>query len=432
MSVPIEVWVKTRTNEIWKTGAVSKDALKKTLINERPGDELQIRQIINITKSNSKVPPPAQCNQQKKSPEKCATKITAKSKTKSESSYAQVNKPCMETQAGQDPPSKKTPKKGSCSTAIQKIPIRANVPDISQQSVLLEKRSTAASIPTSPDFEEVRNAVLCCPPTIKDSNQAIPQYSLLGSRIDGHGETGQDPRIFLNTNVPFSAFVCGLQGSGKSHTVSCMIENFLIPFPMLGVLHRPLSALAFHYAEHTSSSTFRPSELAACLSIELPFLEDLIFQDPRCVPLMSVNQDQTPPLYISQVTNILRQMSATGTGEFEYASFRQRLRDAEFDRKQRAYLDQRLDLLESFLDLSGKSRQPEFTGGQLTVIDLSCPFMDDNTACVLFRAAMSMFLDSEGSPGKVIVVDEAHKFMRDTPAAKDLTEALLSPQFRRS
>lgn len=328
---------------------------------------------------------------------------------------------------------------------------------------MLEKRSTAASISTSPDFEEVRNAVLCCPPTIKDSNQAIPQYSLLGSRIDGHGETGQDPRIFLNTNVPFSAFVCGLQGSGKSHTVSCMIgetekvarydlstnqgiENFLIPFPMLGVLHRPLSALAFHYAEHTSSSTFRPSELAFVANFADKFSgysrapSVVVLVSPSSYPslktsysripgvcvrpfkihprtltigmmlaLMSVNQDQTPPLYISQVTKILRQMSATGTGEFEYASFRQRLRDAEFDRKQRAYLDQRLDLLESFLDLSGKSRQPEFTGGQLTVIDLSCPFMDDNTACVLFRVAMSMFLDSEGSPGKVIVVDEAHK-----------------------
>lgn len=51
-----------------------------------------------------------------------------------------------------------------------------------------------------------------------------PQFALLGE-ISQSGKSKElaDPRIMLNTNVPFSAFVCGLQGSGKSHTTSCMI-----------------------------------------------------------------------------------------------------------------------------------------------------------------------------------------------------------------
>lgn len=32
-----------------------------------------------------------------------------------------------------------------------------------------------------------------------------------------------DPRVFLNGNAPWSAFICGLQGSGKSHTLACML-----------------------------------------------------------------------------------------------------------------------------------------------------------------------------------------------------------------
>jgi len=51
----------------------------------------------------------------------------------------------------------------------------------------------------------------------------LPQYGLLGSSDPNSSTTIMDSRLFLNTNVPFSAFVCGVQGSGKSHTTACMI-----------------------------------------------------------------------------------------------------------------------------------------------------------------------------------------------------------------
>lgn len=52
------------------------------------------------------------------------------------------------------------------------------------------------------------------------STLLIPQYGLLGSVL---GTKLQDTRIFLNTNIPSSFFVCGLQGSGKSHTLSTLL-----------------------------------------------------------------------------------------------------------------------------------------------------------------------------------------------------------------
>lgn len=43
----------------------------------------------------------------------------------------------------------------------------------------------------------------------------IPQFGIMGT----HGEKARmmdvNNRIFLNTNVPFSAFICGVQGSGE-------------------------------------------------------------------------------------------------------------------------------------------------------------------------------------------------------------------------
>ena len=77
----------------------------------------------------------------------------------------------------------------------------------------------------------------------------------------------------------------------------------------------------------------------------------------------------------------------------------------------------------------------------------TCPFVDANTACVLFNIGMGMYLESSYTTGKVVVVDEAHKvclpvclsllsssrafatrsqYMTDTPASKALTESLLT------
>lgn len=51
-------------------------------------------------------------------------------------------------------------------------------------------------------------------------------------------------------NAPFSALVCGVQGSGKSHTVAVMLENMLIAKHLaIGSLEKPLSGLVLHFGE---------------------------------------------------------------------------------------------------------------------------------------------------------------------------------------
>lgn len=53
--------------------------------------------------------------------------------------------------------------------------------------------------------------------------------------------------IFLNTDAPWSAFICGSQGSGKSHTLSCILENCLYKDSQIGKLPAPLGGIVFHY-----------------------------------------------------------------------------------------------------------------------------------------------------------------------------------------
>lgn len=127
--------------------------------------------------------------------------------------------------------------------------------------------------------------------------------------------------------------------------------------------------------------------------------------------LMSMGKKDSKPLYMAQLTRILREMALTNKGQFNYFEFRQRLKDLRLDRTQTPFLEQRLDLLDSFLDLKGvdKTGGDYFVDGGVTILDLSCPFMDQDTACILFRIAIDLFLHSYPSRGKMVVADEAHK-----------------------
>lgn len=212
----------------------------------------------------------------------------------------------------------------------------------------------------------------------QESRDSIPQYGLLGSF--------GNQKMFLNTNVPFSTFVCGVQGSGKSHTVSCILENSLIPSPILGRMESPLSALVLSYSQFGSDgSGFNISEAAflaaphaqipgrahvkrvnvlvspsnyhriSKLYLRLPNTTVSQFKlKPRnlnidiMLTLMNVSETNETPLYMAAVRKLLRDMVTEGA-DFDYYKFKNRLRNCFFSPIQRNMLQIRLDVLESFL-----------------------------------------------------------------------------------
>ena len=143
-------------------------------------------------------------------------------------------------------------------------------------------------------------------------------------------------------------------------------------------------------------------------------------------------------------------MESQGAPGLNYQAFRKRLTIEGFSLAQTGPLKLRLDLLESFMDQSmtsaagtasagrpsfkdtekgrsdarawekqqkekrvlkeaAKARAWSFDPGTLTIIDLSCPFVDDSAACALFQICLELFLESRGDVGRVIALDEAHK-----------------------
>ena len=74
----------------------------------------------------------------------------------------------------------------------------------------------------------IRNAVLFSDDTLENHSRGLlPQFGLLGSCNAASSNEMVPSKLFLNTNIPFSAFICGVQGSGKSHTSACMIGKYV-------------------------------------------------------------------------------------------------------------------------------------------------------------------------------------------------------------
>lgn len=141
--------------------------------------------------------------------------------------------------------------------------------------------------------------------------------------------------------------------------------------------------------------------------------------------MMAVGSSESAPLYIQGVLvcgcgttslslllinlqSILRDLGE----DFTYERFMEKLNERKetFNPAQIAGLEQRMALLKSLLD-NAKGARPKnrFAAGQLTIIDLSDPFIDPASACGLFDIILRLFVRANVQTGKVLVVDEAHK-----------------------
>jgi hypothetical protein len=213
---------------------------------------------------------------------------------------------------------------------------------------------------------QIQHAPLLDANTISCSTQQLlPQYGLIGSYDEA---ANIKSKLFLNTNIPFSMFICGVQGSGKSHTTSCILENSLVPSKHLGKLQNPLSALVLSYAPFSGDGAgFNISEAAFLASpcprlpvrahvkrvrvlvspsnfvrisklyLQLPNVSVTPFQIKSrdldidtMLTLMNISASDETPLYMAQVMQILREMSTTGR-PFNYKAFKRELQKKDFN-----------------------------------------------------------------------------------------------------
>ncbi|KAK0124580.1 hypothetical protein ONS95_009529 [Cadophora gregata] len=318
---------------------------------------------------------------------------------------------------------------------------------------------------------------------LRHSQSSFSQFGLLAGYADILEEIASsgrdtaslpaalDPRIYFNISAPSSVFICGSQGSGKSHTLSCLLENCLLK-SSVSKLDNPLSGLVFHYDSFMSDSRGTPCEAAHLSSnfnikvrilcspsnvqtikrtysglnveIEPLMINQNDLNTKRMLDLMAVNtEDGRMPLYLHEITRILREMriaQQNSNGSFNYAEFKRQVELSPMTPAQQAPLTQRLDTLESFMPKSQTGAIPKKTkksnhpsgndwsvkAGMLTIVDLSCPCVTAEGACALFNMCLSLFLEQKTTIGRVVALDEAHKYMNAGSEASTLTNTLLS------
>ncbi|TEA15922.1 hypothetical protein C8034_v001519 [Colletotrichum sidae] len=312
--------------------------------------------------------------------------------------------------------------------------------------------------PQDQQKDEVLSSPLLTVPLIDQS--APTQYGLFGASISEDSSVSADARLFHNVTCPSSAFICGSQGSGKSNTLACLLENCLIP-SQLGKLPQPLTGIVFHYDSFVSDSGGLPCEAAFIAShksvsvrilcaptnvrtiqriyggvrnvkIEQLKLSNDDLNTSRMNHLMAVGDNGSKPLYMQVVDRILRDMrlmQQNNGGSFSYDKFKKYLGKENLTPAQMGPLQQRLDTLESFMIKKGRAADKVIDWkpkpGQLTVVDLSCPCVTAELACSLFNMCLSLFLEQKSSIGRVVALDEAHKYIKESSESQALTSSLL-------
>jgi hypothetical protein len=299
-------------------------------------------------------------------------------------------------------------------------------------------------------------------PAQASNDDVLSQYSLLGFHIGDHPTIGLDEPVMLNTRAPNSTFLCGSQGSGKSFTLGCMLENCLLPDSRYGAVANPVAGVAFHYdndapgAAEVASLCSRGIEVNVLVSssnfhqLEKAYhkmakevggkvkVNRLLFKDSdisieRMHKLMNIteNADSGVPLYVSIIHDTLQKTATRG----ETITIEQLERDlaaVQFAPGQKVMLEMRMRLLKSFLQsYAEKNHRPTrdllaIKPGSLTIVDLSDPLIEPSMVCTLFDICLGIFKANRPKDGLVVTLDEAHKYLNESIGAAKFTDHLVS------
>lgn len=301
--------------------------------------------------------------------------------------------------------------------------------------------------------EEAEN---CPPPTICLGDHHVSnQFGILGKLAINGDTIGID----LDGTLTISLF--GVQGSGKSYTVGSILEMATKHFTNANKLPAPLGSVVFHYSrsdayepEFTSirepnSNDREVERLRAEYGIEPEGIEDVVIITPvdrveerkRDFPTFEVlplqfstdelnvedwqflmNSEGNSSMYLRQLKSVLRLYRRNLTLE----NIRRGIEEEDFDDRSRKLLERRLRFVEDYINEGiriGETLKP----GRVVIVDIRDEFIEENEALGLFMVLLRVFSDVKyhDSPfNKMIVFDEAHKYMDDPALMKNVVEVI--------
>jgi DNA helicase HerA-like ATPase len=254
-------------------------------------------------------------------------------------------------------------------------------------------------------------------------------------------------RVALDLNGCNTISVFGVQGGGKSYTLGTIIEGGVRQLPGINLLPRPLATVVFHYHPTQDyppefASMGQPNDdegdlvRLAELGATPAGVEDLLLL--TTADTIEQRRGEFPGTHVEAIAFSTKElavadwrflMGATGNDalylkllnevmrrsrdDLSLQAIRDGLAVAPLTTAQRSLTEARLDFASRFID-DGASLRSLLRPGRLIVVDVRDEFIERDEALGLFVTMLNVFSGAgigDGGFNKLIVFDEAHKYM---------------------
>jgi hypothetical protein len=307
---------------------------------------------------------------------------------------------------------------------------------------------------TPPPAENAGSAQSNELPVLLGTSRPSPQFGIIG-------ETSLGSKVALDLNETHTISLFGVQGGGKSYTLGTIIEAASLSRPPLNELPRPLATIVFHYSPTLDyapefTSMVRPNTDPDQMEI----LRDRYGVTPAGLAdvLMLVPEDQLAqrrsehpgievlPLKFSsaelraadwrflmgaignQSTYIrqLQRIMKAHRHDLRLETIRAGIDGSGLPDNLKELAHQRLDLAAEYID--DTVRVKDFVRpGRMIIVDLRDEFIEKDEALGLFVVLMQLFAeaqDSERPFNKLVVFDEAHKYIESPDLVAGLVDSV--------
>lgn len=274
------------------------------------------------------------------------------------------------------------------------------------------------------------------------------------------GETA-GRKIALDLSEPHTISLFGVQGAGKSYTLGTIIEMACTKIPGINALPSPLATVVFHYSPtedykpeftsmvHPNTDESQIELLRDRYGAAPTRLEDVViltsttkveerqaeYPGIQVLPITFASSELRQPhwkflmgavgsqsLYLRQIKQIMKklgnQLTLDGLSQsIENSTLADNLKDLA--RARLSFASEYIDDKQSLKDVI----QP----GRLIIVDLRDEFIEKDEALGLFMVMLQLFADAaptNQSFNKLIVFDEAHKYMENLDLVAGLVEVV--------
>jgi hypothetical protein len=132
--------------------------------------------------------------------------------------------------------------------------------------------------------------------------------------------------------------------------------------------------------------------------------------------MIASNSNKQISFYLQTILQILQKMTREQKfkSKIDYIIFKNRILSKSLSSDQLASLSLCLNSLKSFIEVDNNNNNNNNNdwihhSENLTIVDLSCSFVDSDIVCELFDMCLDVFLEQRMNIDRVIVLNEAHK-----------------------